>query len=154
PDVGVGPRDVGVAVVVDQGARRRRVEAGVSAGDGERGERGGGEDGVGGGGVEAAQALRQGVVEGAQGVGAPEGVEEVCGLGGQLGGPCGAGAAVPSPQPLSRGERGSGPRAEFGSEPAENSASRAWISSGSNRCAWTPGCGDPAGACSSMPRLK
>src|SRR3546814_7258854 len=87
----------------------------------------GGEDGVGGVGVEAAQALGQGVVEGAQGAGAPEGVEER----GVVHGDGFSRSDTPSPQPLSRTrERGSGSRGEGSSEPPENSASSAWIKSG------------------------
>src|SRR3546814_11125790 len=87
----------------------------------------GGEDGVGGVGVEAAQALGQGVVEGTQGAGAPEGVEEGCGFGrgpgGHVGDLCCAGFVVPSPQPLSRRVRDSSPA---------NRASRAYTRPGSS----------------------
>src|SRR3546814_16087851 len=76
-------------------------------------------------GVEAAQALGQGVVEGAQGAGAPEGVAER----GVVHGDGFSRSDTPSPQPLSRTrERGSGSRGEGRSEPPETSASRAWRS--------------------------
>src|SRR3546814_8036680 len=103
--------------------------------DGERDEGCGGEDGVGGVGVEAAQALGQGVVEGAQGAGAPEGVEER----GVVHGDGFSRSDTPSPQPLSRTrERRSGSRGEGSSEPPENNASSAWIKSGSTRHPCTP----------------
>src|SRR3546814_15921970 len=86
-------------------------------------------------GVEAAQALGQGVVEGAQGAGAPEGVEER----GVVHGDGFSRSDTPSPQPLSRTrERGSGSRGDGSSEPPENSASSAWNKSGSKRPSCTP----------------
>src|SRR5690606_13569663 len=76
PGVRVWPGNVVVGAVVHQQVRRGRVETGVALGDGERRQRGGGEHAVGGGRVEAAQALRERVVDGAEGAGADEGVEE------------------------------------------------------------------------------
>src|SRR5690606_28602369 len=95
-----GPVDRGV----DQALGLRGVEAGVSGGDGQGGERGGGEHRIGGVGIEAAQALGQGVVEGAQVAAAEQDVEQ--GGAGCSGGP------HPRPPPRAgegaRGIRGGG----------------------------------------------
>src|SRR5690606_2299907 len=97
----------------------------------------------GGGGVEAAEGLGEGVVEGAQGVGAPEVVEEGGGLGGHLGEAWCVGFGVPSPRPLSRErERGS-----FAA-PAKR-VSTAATRSGLKVQAWTPG---ESGRVASRPR--
>src|SRR5690606_2247787 len=99
--------------VVHQQRRRARVEAGMSLGDGERRERGGGQHAVGGRRVEAAQALRERVVDGAEATGADEGVEE------------------------GRGHRGASP-----CSPANRWAS-ACTNSGAKRSWYTPGQSSP-----------
>src|SRR5690606_31386494 len=113
PGVGVGPRDVMFGAVVHEQLRRGRTEAGVALGDGERRQRGGGEHAVGRGRVEWAQALRERVVDGAEGAGADEGIEE------------------------GRGHRGPSPWS------AANSRSSACTSSGAKRSWYTPGRASP-----------
>ena len=61
---------------LDQALRLGGVEAGVAGGDGQRGQGGGGEHGIRGVRVQPAQALGQGVVEGAQGAGFGEGLQQ------------------------------------------------------------------------------
>src|SRR5690606_34705738 len=72
PGLGGGPVDRDV----DQLVRLRGIEASVACGNGQRGQGGGGENGVGGVRVEAAQAFGQSVVEGAEVAASVEGAEE------------------------------------------------------------------------------
>ncbi len=58
---------------IEQDVGAGRVQAGMAAGDGERGQGGGGQDQIGGGWVQAAQGLGEGVVERAQGATAVQG---------------------------------------------------------------------------------
>src|SRR5690606_31668055 len=72
PGLGRGPVDG----FFHQALRLGGVEAGVAGGDGQRGEGGGGKHGIRGVRVQPAQALGQGVVEGAQGAGFGEGLQQ------------------------------------------------------------------------------
>src|SRR5690606_40481966 len=136
PGFGIGPGNVVFGAVVHQQVRRGRVETGVALGDGERRQRGGGEHAVGGGRVEAAQALRERVVDGAEDAGADEGVEEGRGHGGPS--PWSAARTCPSPA-RGRGE----------CSPPANKTSSACTSSGAKRAWYTPGTSSPR-ASSSM----
>ncbi len=73
PVVCGGQRGGDAVAGVEQEAGACRVEAGVAAGHRQRGQGGAGQDRVGGVRVEAAQAVREGVVQRAQGAGAVEG---------------------------------------------------------------------------------
>src|SRR5690606_41942787 len=95
PGLGGGPVDRGG----DQLVRLRGIEASVACGNGQRGQGGGGENGVGGVRVEAAQACGQSVVEGAEVAASVEGAEE-----GHL---VGSGGPPPRPPPPAGGGGGS-----------------------------------------------
>src|SRR5690606_16978903 len=138
----------------------------------QRGQGGGGEDGVGAVRVEAAQAFGQGVVEGAQVAASMEGAEKghSVGSGGphpgpaplaEGAGPAGSCDARPGPSPRAGEEvdpAGSGgarpgpsPLAWERVESPANRASRAWTRCGSKRQAWMPW---PSLRVASMPRQK
>src|SRR5690606_40295058 len=101
----------------------------------EGGQRCRGQDEVRGVGVEAAQALGQGVVEGAEGAGAVQRIQEG-----------GLGHGLPSPWPASRaGPSPASGRGEFLGAPA-NSSSSACTRSGGKVWAKMPGVLSPVGA--------